>query len=110
MDAAGVDMQVLTLTTPGVHVESAARGVALASLVNDAFADIVTRYPSRFAALAALPLQDPAASVRELKRAVNQLGLCGATLFTNINGNPHDALELWPLYEEAVELANAGAR
>lgn len=104
MDAAGVDMQVLTLTTPGVHIETRSRGVALASLVNDAFADIVSRYPSRFVALAALPLQDAPASVRELERAVTQLGLRGATLFTNVNGGPLDALELWPLYEKAVEL------
>lgn len=104
MDAVGVDMQVLTLTTPGVHIETRSRGVALASLVNDAFAEVVARHPSRFVALAALPLQDPAASVRELERAVTQLGLRGATLFTNVNGGPLDALELWPLYEKAAEL------
>lgn len=104
MDAAGVDMHVLSLTTPGVHIETKSQGLALASLVNDAFADIVARYPSRFAALAALPLQDPFASVRELERAVTQLGLHGATLFTNVNGSPLDNTEFWPLYEKAAEL------
>ena len=104
MDAAGVDMHVLSLTTPGVHIETRSQGVALARLVNDAFADIVARHPSRFVALAALPLQDPAASARELERAVTQLGLRGATLFTNVNGGPLDAAEFWPLYEKAAEL------
>ncbi len=104
MDAAGVDMQLLTLTTPGVHIEDKTQGVALARLVNDAFADIIARYPSRFTALAALPFQEPAAAVIELERAVTQLGLPGAMLFTSINGLPPDDISFWPLYEKAVEL------
>jgi aminocarboxymuconate-semialdehyde decarboxylase len=104
IQAAGVDVQVLTLTTPGVHIEDKAQGAVLACLVNDAFADIAGRYPAHFTALAALPLQDPAASVRELERAVEQLGLPGAMLFTNVNGIPLDDPQFWPLYEKAVEL------
>ncbi len=104
MDAAGVDMQVLTLTTPGVHIESVERGTALARLVNNAFADIIARYPRRFTALAALPLQETAAATAELERAVTQLGLPGALLFTTINGAAIDTPRFWPLYEKAAEL------
>ncbi|MCB0098541.1 MAG: amidohydrolase [Caldilineaceae bacterium] len=104
MDAAGVDMQVLSLTVPGVHSEEPAHGVQLAQIVNDGFADVISQHPTRYTALAALPLQDPAAAVRELERAVSQLGLPGGTLFTHINGLPLDDDAFWPLYEKAVEL------
>ena len=104
MDAAGVDMQVLTLTTPGVHIETSAHGIALARLVNDAFAEIIARYPGRFTALATLPLQEPPAAAKELERAVTQLGLPGGMLFTTVNGEPIDDARFWPLYEKAAEL------
>jgi aminocarboxymuconate-semialdehyde decarboxylase len=104
LNAAGIDMQVLTLTTPGVHVESPEKGLYLAQGVNDAFAEISGRYPTRFTALAALPLQDSRASVEELERAVKQLSLPGAMLFTNVNGTPLDDPQFWPLFEKAAEL------
>ncbi len=74
---AGVDTQVITLTTPGTHVEEPATGARLASLVNDAFAGIVAGKGGRFAALATLPLNDPAASLAEFRRAMEQLHLPG---------------------------------
>ena len=81
----GVDMQVLSFTTPGVHVETAVRSVEWARMVNDAFARIVKARKGRFRALATLPLNDPAASVMELERAMQQLGLPGAMVFSNVN-------------------------
>src|SRR5262245_13957468 len=95
LDAVGIDMQVLTLTTPGVQFEPPALGLALAQRVNDAFAGLVSDYPTRFTALAALPLQDPQASVHELERTVTQLGLPGGMLFTNVNGVPLDDPRFW---------------
>lgn len=99
----GVDVQVLSLTTPGTHVEEPARAVALARLVNDAFATIRAERP-RFTALATLPLCDPAASAAELERAVTVLGLPGAMLFGNVNGVPLYDERFWPLYERADAL------
>ncbi|HEV2448386.1 MAG TPA: hypothetical protein VGS58_20780, partial [Candidatus Sulfopaludibacter sp.] len=61
--------QVLTLTTPGTHVEAPATASKFAALVNDAFAEVVRTKRGRFTALATLPLNDPAASVAELRRA-----------------------------------------
>src|SRR5918992_4595319 len=55
----GVDTQLITFTTPGVHVEPPATSVALARQVNDAFGRVVTGKRGRFAALATLPLNDP---------------------------------------------------
>ena len=103
MDAAGVDMQVLTMTVPGVHSERPDDGIRLAQVVNDGFAEAIAQFPKRYTALAALPLQDPAAAVRELERAVG-IGLRGGTLFTHVNGAALDGDAYLPLYEKAVEL------
>jgi aminocarboxymuconate-semialdehyde decarboxylase len=100
----GVDTQVLSLTTPGTHVESPAEAAHLASLVNDAFARIVAESGGRFAALATLPLNDPPAAVRELERAAGQLGLPGAMLFSNVNGVALADPRFEPLYELADSL------
>jgi aminocarboxymuconate-semialdehyde decarboxylase len=99
-------VQVLTLTSPGTHVETPARAVELASLVNDAFAEAVRTSDGHFTALATLPLNDPAASVREFERATGELGLPGATLFSNINGIALADQRYWPLYEAAAERAS----
>ncbi len=100
----GVDTQVITLTTPGTHVETPATAVKLASLVNDALAAVVSSKGGRFAALATLPLNDPAASVKELDRACKQLHLPGAMLFSNVNGVALADQRFWPLYEAASDL------
>ena len=101
---AGVATQVISLTTPGTHVETPANAARLASLVNDAFARVVSDYKGRFAAYATLPLNDPAASVRELERAVKQLGMRGAMLFSNVNGVALADARYRPLYEAANAL------
>jgi len=104
LDEHHVDTQVLSFTTPGVHVESPAHAVRLASQINDAFARVAGTSKGRFAALATLPLNDPAASVRELERAMKELGLPGAMVFSNVN---HVALadeRFAPLWKMADEL------
>jgi aminocarboxymuconate-semialdehyde decarboxylase len=100
----GVDTQIISLTTPGTHVETPANAVRLASLVNDAFARVVSDKRGRFAAYATLPLNDPAASVRELERACTQLGMRGAMLFSNVNGIALADPRYLPLYEAANSL------
>ena len=103
--AHGVDTQVLTLTTPGTHVETPAAAAArFAALVNDAFAEIRDTRRGRFTALATLPLNDPAASVRELDRACRQLHFPGAMLFSNVNGAGLNEPQFWPIYELANDL------
>lgn len=104
MDRHGIDMQVLTLTTPAVEREAPERGIKLAELANDGFGEIVERYPNRFTALAALPLQEPEAAAVELGRAVEECGLRGGVLMSNVNGRPLDAERFHPVYERAVEL------
>jgi aminocarboxymuconate-semialdehyde decarboxylase len=101
LEGDGVDTQVITLTTPGTHVESPAYAATLARLVNDAFARIIGERGPRFSALATLPLNDPAASVAELRRAIEELHLPGAMLFSNVNGVALADERFWPLYELA---------
>ena len=104
MDEHGIAVQAISLTTPGVHVEERHRGIELARLVNDEFAEATARYPGRFAPLAALPLHDPDAAVLELERAVSQLGHRGALLFSNVNGRALDDPAYFPLFEKLAEL------
>lgn len=103
LDKESVERQVLSLTTPGTHVEEPAMAVRLARVVNDSFADIV-RDSKRFLAVATLPLSDPAASAKELDRACRQLGFCGAMVFSNINGAALADERFWPVWEEANDI------
>jgi aminocarboxymuconate-semialdehyde decarboxylase len=104
LDEHGVAMQVLTLTTPGTHVESPSTAVRLASLVNDEFREAIEARGRYFTALATLPLNDPEASALELERAVRQLGLRGAMLFSNVNGVALSDERFRPMYEVANDL------
>jgi aminocarboxymuconate-semialdehyde decarboxylase len=103
LDTHGVTMQVVTLTTPGTHVETPATAVRLASMVNDEFKEAMDSRGRHFTALATLPLNDPAASAKELERAIRQLGMCGAMLFSNVNGVALNDERFWPMYELANE-------
>jgi aminocarboxymuconate-semialdehyde decarboxylase len=103
LDAAGVDMQVLTLTAPGTSIETPARAADLATIVNDGLVEAVALHPRRFRALAHLPLNDPRAAVRELERALGPLGLPGAMLYSNASGVPLADARFWPLYEVASD-------
>ena len=104
MVRAGVDLQVLTFTSPGTHVEEPARAIAYARLVNDTFATIARARPNRFSALATLPLNDVPAAVDELERAVVELGLPGAMLFSNVAGTALADPRFEPLYHKADAL------
>lgn len=100
----GIDTQVITLTTPGTHVENRATAVRLARQVNDGIARVVRDKRGRFAGLATLPLCDPAESQKELRRAIKQLGLPGAMVFSNIKGASLADERFWKVYEVANDL------
>jgi aminocarboxymuconate-semialdehyde decarboxylase len=100
-----VTTQVLTFTTPGVHVERPDVAVRLAREVNDAFARVIRERAGRFTALATLPLNDPPASVAELERAMKDLGLPGAMVFSNVDQVALTDERFEPLWKKADELA-----
>lgn len=104
MDAAGIDVQVLSLTVPGVQVDvDAATARDRARFANDYLARVVAEHPDRFAGFAALPLQDPRAAAEELSRAVRELGFCGALVNDHFQGHYLDEPqyeEIWAALEE----------
>ena len=101
LDDAGIDMQVLTFTAPGTLIEEPSRAATLAMLVNDCLAIIQAERGERFTALAHLPLNNPEAAVREVDRAVTELGFKGFMPFGNANGVPLADERFFPLYERA---------
>ncbi|MGH7712304.1 MAG: amidohydrolase family protein [Gemmatimonadaceae bacterium] len=102
--AAGIDMQVITLTAPGTTMEAPERSARHASLVNDALAQIKSERPRHFSALATLPLNNPKASVTEFDRALS-LGFKGAMVYANVNGVALHDERFWPLWERANDAA-----
>ncbi len=99
---AGVDMQAITLTAPGTTMEEPATSARLASLVNDALAKIRAERSQHFTALATLPLNDPAASVREFDRAMS-MGFAGCMVYASVNGMALHDKRYWPLWERASD-------
>jgi len=104
LEEQGVDRQILSFTTPGTHVESPALAISLARKINEAFARAARERSGRFAALATLPLNDPAASVAELERAMTELHLPGAMVFSNVNHVALADARFAPLWKKANEL------
>ncbi|MFG2826859.1 amidohydrolase family protein [Streptomyces sp. NPDC048434] len=104
MDDAGIDVQVLSLTTPGLSNTGAAEAVALARSTNDLIADTVAGRPDRFEGFATLPTPDPEQSATELHRAVDTLGLKGAMIFGRTGEHNMDHPGFRPLFEAAAEL------
>jgi len=86
MDLAQVDMQVLSVSSQMPYFEDAQHGAEAASLGNDLYAAIVREYPKRFAAFAAAPLPHVNASVDEIRRALDYLGMVGVTAGTAVLG------------------------
>jgi len=81
MDANGVEMMILSLTSPGIQAAfSAERAVELAVRANDHIAEKIKSRPDRFRAFAALPMQDPDAAILELRRCMTQMGFVGALI------------------------------
>ena len=105
MDAAGIDVEVLSLNAPGIQAETdAATAVSRAAAVNDFLAGVVADNPARFSGFAALPLQDPEAAAKELERAVTQLGLRGALVNAHTQGRYLDHPSLRTVWEHAEGL------
>jgi 2,3-dihydroxybenzoate decarboxylase len=104
MDSLGIDMHILSLTSPGVQVFETALATRLAAESNDALAAAVKAYPTRFAGLAAIAPQDPAAAAREMERAVRKLGLCGVIINSHTMGEYLDAPKFRPIFEAAEAL------
>ncbi|MEP9354108.1 amidohydrolase family protein [Xanthobacter sp. KR7-65] len=105
MDKAGIDLCVLSVTTPGVQAEAdTAAAIRLARQANDMLAEEVARQPKRYAGFAHLPLQDPATAANELERCVRQLGFKGALINGQTGGHYLDDDKFLPFWERVSAL------
>ena len=104
MDEAGVDVQVLSLTTPGVQSLPGDLAVGLARSANDRLADVVKRNPIRFQGFATFPTPVPQVSAQELERSVRVLGLQGAMVFGRTGSQNFDHPDYWQIFEAASAL------
>lgn len=106
MDATGIDVQVLALTSPGAHIFDAATGTALARATNDELAAAIAKYPQRLAGMTAIAPQDPAAAAQEIERGIRTLGFNAVILNSHVHGEYLDAQKYWDIFA-AAEACNA---
>ncbi|NIJ21370.1 putative TIM-barrel fold metal-dependent hydrolase [Sphingomonas naasensis] len=104
MEAAGVDMQILSVTIPGVQMFEPDMASALAITTNDHLAAAIARHPRRFAGLACFAPQDPVRAVREMERAVKMLGLNGFIVNSHTGNLYLDDARFAPILEAAQAL------
>src|SRR5215831_9703125 len=104
MDAAAIDLQILSLMAPGLEQLDAANAIAIARDANDQLGAAVQRHPTRLAGFAALPSPAPEAAAEELERAVQVYGFKGAQISGHIRGRYLDDHFFWPILERAEAL------
>jgi len=104
MDAAGIDFQMLSLTSPGTEQLDPADAAALARDANDAVAETVKKNPERFGGFAALPTMAPDKAAAELEHRVRSGAFKGAVINGHIRGRYLDDKFFWPILECAEAL------
>ena len=106
MDDTGLDVSVVSMTTPGLQNLDPRDAVALQGVCNDTLADAVRRHPERLQGFATLATPAPDAAAAELDRAVRELGFNGAMLYGRTRDRNLDHRDFWPIFE-AAETLNA---
>jgi len=102
MDRVGIDVEVVSLSTPNVFFADAQRQPEIARMVNDAYAELVAQHPTRFKAFASIPMDSPDEALAELHRAIDELRMNGVILLSNIGGKALTS----PQYREFFAEAN----
>jgi predicted TIM-barrel fold metal-dependent hydrolase len=100
MDEAGVEMQILSPAGNAPYARDEADGIAAARTCNDTYADLVRRHPDRIASFVSLPMPHVEASLRELTRGLDELGMVGVTINCEVFGEAPTEPRFDPLYEE----------
>jgi predicted TIM-barrel fold metal-dependent hydrolase len=100
MDDAGIDIAIMSISTPGVHLGDGRKAKSLARRCNELAAELVRGKPDRFASFACIPLPDIDSSLEELSYALDVLKLDGVVLFTNTNGVYLGDAALKPVFDE----------
>lgn len=101
MDRVGIDVEVISVSTPNVFFADETRQPEVARVLNDAYAEVIARHPKRFKGFASIPMDSPDRALEELHRALDTLRLNGVILLSNIRGRPLTAPQYRPFFEEA---------
>ena len=101
MDRVGIDVEVVSLSTPNVFFADANDQPDVAKMMNDAYAELIVKHPKRFKAFASIPMDAPDAALAELHRTVNDLKLNGVILLSNIRGAALTDKRYRPFFQEA---------
>jgi 5-carboxyvanillate decarboxylase len=101
MDDAGIDHQVIALTSPGVQVMDKATAVSFSILANDQLAEAVRRHPIRFTGMIAVAPQDPAAAAKEIERGVTKLGMNSVIINSHTQGEYLSDPKFWDIFAAA---------
>jgi aminocarboxymuconate-semialdehyde decarboxylase len=101
MDRVGIDVEVISLSTPNIFFADETRQPEVARIMNSAYAELIAKHPKRFKGFASIPMDDPDAAIAELHRAVDQLKLNGVVLLSNIRGRALTSPIYRPFFEEA---------
>jgi hypothetical protein len=104
MDAAGIDVAILSYATPSAERLEPSLSRELTRQANDTLAAAVSKHPDRYLGFATLPMLDPAAAARELERTVRDLRFVGALINGHVNGRYLDDKFFWPVFESAEAL------
>jgi 5-carboxyvanillate decarboxylase len=104
MNQQGIDLQILSMTAPGVQVFDAATGTSLATSANDQLISAIARHPTRFAGLATIAPQSPAKAAAELSRIAGCAGMKGLIINSHTHGKYLDEQKYRPILEAAQEL------
>ena len=101
MDRVGIDVEVISLSTPNIFFADETRQPEVARTLNDAYAELISKHPTRFKGFASIPMDAPAAALDELHRAIDELKLNGVVLLSNIKGRALTSPAYRPFFEEA---------
>src|SRR5688572_32922049 len=101
MDRVGIDVEVVSLSTPNVFFADANHQPEVARMINDSYAGLIARHPTRFKGFASIPMDAPDAALAELHRAIDILKLNGVILLSNIGGKPLTSPQYRAFFEEA---------
>lgn len=104
MDMAGVDIQLLSLTSPGTEQLGRDEAITLSRETNDYLAAAIEKYPDRFLGLATLPTTAPDAAIYEFERMVLNHAFKGAVINGHIGERYLDDQFFWPILECAEKL------
>ena len=101
MDRVGIDVEVISLSTPNIFFADGSHQPEAARIINDSYAELIARHPERFKGFASIPMDSPDDALSELHRAIDELKMNGVILLSNIRGRALTAPDYRPFFEEA---------